>query len=210
MKITDTLGRELHIDLVVQGPRGWMVPLGYHIEGLPTWFARVPHGPFALRVMSKDGAELKGWFNGQLILDAVVPGGIQFLEASGDGQPFVFAARDESTPDTCTAIDGTFQAAAGESEDAQAPALAVPQGHGLLFIVARFAPDKGPAPHPPRIEYPFVFQMNAGEDHDRTMARNLRRVVEPESPPNPDDLTSREAPSQPQLRINCLTCGKVH
>ena len=210
MKITDTLGRELHIDVATQGPRGWMVPLGYNIEDVPTRFVRVPHGPFALRVMSKDGAELLIHLNGERIMEASVPGGIHFIECASDGKPFVFSALAEGATDECTARHSTFAPAEGEDAEAQ-PALEIPRGHGLLFVVARFAPDLGPAPHPPRQEYLFVFQMNTGEDHDRKMAGNLRRVVQPEESPNPDDLTSREAPAQgSQLKRTCLTCGREH
>lgn len=222
MKITDTLGRTLVIQVVVPGPRGWMTPLGYNIENAPTRFSRVPHGPFGIQVMSKEGAELIVHLNGERLLDAAVPGGIHILEVDKDGKKFMFQPLGANAVDHCPEMpsanallakpEAKPEATADGAESAvpQPQVFQAPTGHGLVFVVARFAEDKGPLPHPPRQEYLVAEQVCAPADHDMNMAGNLRRVVQPDLPPNLDDLTCHE-PSEHKLAVTqCLTCGRHH
>jgi len=83
-----------------------------------------------------------------------------------------------------------------------------PQGHGLVFVVARFAAQTGPLPHPPRIEYTASFQLATPADHGAFMAANLSNVVAPPAMPNPDDPLSSEPVQTPKFVCLCTGCGK--
>lgn len=93
MKITDTLGRTLNIDVVVKAPGSddWMQPLGYKLEDGKN-FLRVPHGPFALRVMSRLGIDILVHVDGKRLLASSVDKGLQYVEVDDKGNPFNFGA----------------------------------------------------------------------------------------------------------------------
>lgn len=209
MKITDKLGRQMVINIVVPGPRGWMTPLGYNINDVQTYFSRVPHGHYGIQVISPGGAELIVHVNGDRRLEATVPGGVQILEFDKDGRPFNFGPEGACAPAGSDASPVAAEAETGNG-DAEAQPFEVPRGHGLVFIVARFAQDNSPVHQPPRQEYLFAFQMNEPSRHDQVMAGNLRRVVQTPAPPDLDDLLSHNCSGKHTPGITCLTCGRQH
>jgi hypothetical protein len=227
MKITDTLGRTLDIDIVVKATMidGWMEPLGYKLDNEGTTFLRVPNGPFALRVMSQLGADVLVHLDGKHLLTASVAKGVQYVEHDLNGKPFYFGAQDGQSEDAAsaefahrlqqneaiegdTAGDGAEHPVDDVAAGKQAP-LAVPTGHGLLFVVARFADDPANAGYqqPPRQEYGITLQLRSPADHDRNLAGSLSKIVEPPLPPDPDDIVKMTPGNHPTFVCNCKSHG---
>ena len=205
----------LDVDIVVKATMfdGWMEPLGYKLDNKSTMFLRVPKGPFALRVISQLGADVLVHLDGKHLLATAIPKGIQYLERDADGKPFYFGAQGgTSDPDLPTGAsrDGTtgdgvsvpVDRTIGDAER-QAP-MVVPSGQGLLFVVARFADDPtNEGSQPPRQEYEMAFQLQAPEDHDRSLSGSLSQMVEPPLPPDPDDIVKMTPSNHPTFVCSC-------
>ena len=79
MKMTDSIGRTLSIDVVHRtdnlnepGKKLWTRPLEYNLEHSGITYCAVPHGAIGLRVMSRLGAELLVYQDGKLLIAAKV------------------------------------------------------------------------------------------------------------------------------------------
>ncbi|MCC7529540.1 MAG: hypothetical protein IT342_13535 [Candidatus Melainabacteria bacterium] len=242
MKITDKLGRSLSVDVVVKAPQFdmWMEPLGYNLTDSDTQFLRVSEGQFALRVMSKLGCDLLVHLNGKLLLSAAVPKGIQYVECDQQGNPFFFvshavmeagnlhgnapfadgvmvSASDGGTADGITSDAATANGTTGDGVEDQATvpqaSLAAPFGDGVVFVVARFADDPiYGACQPPRQEITATFQLQAPADHDKRLAGNLSRLVQPALPDEPDEVFKLTSSGRPKFVCTCTGCntGKGH
>ena len=215
MKITDTLGRTLDVDIVVKATMSdcWMEPLGYKLDNQGTMFLRVPNGPFALRVISQLGADILVHLDGKQMLATSVAKGIQYVEHDLDGKPFYFGAQgamsDQALPSVASQDDTTSDGAdfsvehtTGDAET-QTPLLA-PSGHGLVFVVARFADDPtNEGYQPPRQEYEITLQLQAPGEHDRNLSGSLSKIVEPPLPPDPDDIIKMTPSNHPTFVCSC-------
>lgn len=213
MKITDTIGRTLNIDVVVKAPGSddWMQPLGYKLED-GRQFLRVPHGPFALRVMSRLGIEILVHIDGKLLLNSSVDKGLQYLEAGENGKVFYFGEASSSPSEgQADATTGSASPAAGsDSAEAAQSHRDVPAGAGLLFVVARFADDPNfVGSQPPRQEFEISFQLQAPGVHEKALASSLSKIVEPEAPIDPDNLVSM-SPSSNRPAFKCSVTGHSH
>lgn len=221
MKITDTLGRTLNIDVVVKAPGSddWMQPLGYKLEGGEN-FLRVPNGPFALRVMSRLGIEILVHVDGKRLLASSVDKGVQYLEVDDSGNAFYFGKETSAAEEkdgavasgqSADATTGDANLAGGGENDLPAQSHRdAPQRAGLVFVVARFADDPSIVGNqPPRQEFELSFQLQAPGDHEKRLAGSLSKIVEPQAPPDPDDLVSMN-PSSNRPAFTCSATGHSH
>lgn len=220
MKITDTIGRTLNIDVVVKAPGSddWMQPLGYKLED-GRQFLRVPHGPFALRVMSRLGIEILVHLDGKRLVSTSVKRGVQYLEADDNGTVLSFTKASDYavsemaevvTDPADTTASSAASAADGDGAEAALSHRDVPAGAGLLFVVARFSDDpKIVGSQPPRQEFEISFQFEAPGDHEKKLAASLSKIVEPEAPIDPDNLVSMN-PSSARPAFKCTVTGHSH
>ncbi len=225
MKITDKLGRSLNVDVVVKAPRFdmWMEPLGYNLTDSDRQFLRVPEGPFALRVMSRLGADVLVHLNGRLLLAAAVPKGVQYLEKDQDGKllsfggqvvsPSADAGRSMPAEDDLDGISGaatTGDSAAGAEAGLQEPG-AVPGGEGVLFVAASLADDPiYGSEQPPRQQLTATFQLRTPEEHDKSLAGSLSRMVQPALPDEPDEVFKERPDGRPDFVCSCTGKGHAH
>lgn len=225
MKITDKLGRSLSVDVVVKAPLidMWMEPLDYNLTDSDTQFLRVPVGPFAIRVMSKLGADVHVHLNGKLLIAETVPKGIQYLEKDQEGKLLSFAAEAVSASadakprllaeDDLDDASGAATTGAGATSTESEPQVpgAVPSGEGILFVVARLADDPVyGSQQPPRQELTATFQLRTPEDHDKSLARSLSRMVQPALPDEPDEVFKERPDGKPNFICSCTGKGHAH
>jgi hypothetical protein len=218
MKITDTLGRTLHVDVVVKSPGtdNWMQPLGFNIQDSGVAHLRVPHGPFAVRVMSKLGADIIVHLDGNRLIATTVEKGVQYIERDSAGNPLYFAAPGQivkHVPQSDAEL--ATQPAQGEaSENVASDSAAVehaptiPDGYGILFVVARHSDDPSiVGAQPPKQEFEFTFQLRAPQEHDRALAGSLSKVVEPAALVDGSDLTALTPPESKRPTFVCTCTG---
>lgn len=227
MKITDkVLQRTIDLALVAKpaanavfgGDADWSRPVCYEVTNSSETFVRMPHGQYAVRVISRHAVDLLVHVDGQLRRRVSLPKGINYVDTDGDGQPLFFLEKGETAKfvpqNDQDAIDGAPTVAAeqgqlGLADDNVQVPLVPPSGHGLVFVVARFTPELTPGLKPPAQEYEATFQMNAPQDHDELLASsNLLHMVPPDTLINLDDELSFE-PSQkhrPSFVCTCTGC----
>lgn len=226
MKMIDSLGRTLSVDLVHKtesliqaGKMMWTRPLEYNLEHSGTTYACLPYGAIGLRVMSKIGAELLVFQDGKLLIAAAIDKGVQYLERDSDGNLLTF----KSPGDSGTIV--SFEAAGFASEgirplalppsdttggetDNQQEAKMIPNQPGLLFVVARLAKDPEiVGSQPPQIEYELEFQMNIAAAHYSALASSLSKMVVPALPPDCNDLLNLTPAQKPTTTFVCSCTG---
>src|SRR5580704_16830651 len=98
MKITDTAGRSMLVDLVYKDPQtGWLVASEHKLKGRGTKYVAVPHGEWAIRICSMLGADVIVHENGKRLIVTSVPNMTQHITADGEGRAFTFAAESDQT-----------------------------------------------------------------------------------------------------------------
>ncbi|CAN5630058.1 hypothetical protein BH10CYA1_BH10CYA1_44870 [soil metagenome] len=228
MKMTDSIGRTLSVDLVHRteslaepGTKLWTRPLEYNLEHSGVTYCAVPHGAFGLRVMSRLGAELLVYQDGKLLIAAKIEKGVQYLERDAEGNLLMF--RD---PTDAVAVNVPAESAASEgisllelpaadateagdeSEPSTLEAKQIPNVPGLIFVVARLAKDLEIIGHqPPDIEYELEIQLNTVTDHMRNLAGSLSKMVVPALPPDCNDLVSLTPSERPVTTFVCSCTG---
>lgn len=240
-KITDqVLDRTVDIAVVTKpaanavfgGGNEWTRPMYYEVKNSDDIFVRVPHGPFALRVMSKHAVDLLIHIDGTLRKRVSVPKGISYVETDGDNRALLFLEKGAVAPAPLPRTDAEaaalLQPEAEEAEavdielpglqsslaltESQEPSvqqpLAPPTGYNVVHVVARFAQDDQPGLKPPQQEYETTFVLNTPADHDELLAGNLLHMAPPPASINLDDELDFE-PSQkhrPSFVCTCTGC----
>lgn len=228
MKMTDSIGRTLSIDVVHRtdslnepGKKLWTRPLEYNLEHSGVTYCAVPHGAVGLRVMSRLGAELLVYQDGKLLIAAKIEKGVQYLERDAEGNLLMFrdpadktvvnVPAEKSVNDGITLLEApsTDVAEAGDgSEPSTLEPKQIPNEPGLLFVVARLARDPEIVGHqPPDIEYELEFQLRTIPDHMAALAGSLSKMVVPELPPDCNDLVSLTPPERPSVTFVCSCTG---
>lgn len=226
MKINDTTGRSLLVDLVYKHPQmGWLQAPSFQLKGRSTQHVRLPHGQYALRVCSLTGADVLLFENARKRVETGVPARTQFIEFDNDRNALEFRPAGSELPETCASdivvanasTDNETATADGAQSDAsaepQVPFLGpqAPAGHGLVFAVVRFAKENTPYGEPPQEEFELAFQMHEPGAFEEMFAQNLHQVVQAPDLPNPLDPLSHE-PSAPADRpsFHCHFSGCKH
>ncbi len=229
MKMTDSIGRTLSVDLVHRteslaepGTKLWTRPLEYNLEHSGVTYCAVPHGAFGLRVMSRLGAELLVYQDGKLLIAAKVEKGIQYLERDAEGNLLMFrdpsdvvtapVPAERSTSEGISLLELPAAAEATEGGDEGEPSTLepkqIPNEPGLLFVVARLAKDLEIVGHqPPDIEYELEFQLRTIAEHHTALAGSLAKMVVPALPPDCNDLVSLTPSERPVTTFVCSCTG---
>lgn len=224
MKITDTTGRSMLVDLVYKHPQiGWLNAHAEQLKGRGTIFCKLPHGAYAIKINSLTGADVIVFENGQKLVQTAVPARTQFVQFDVQGNSFEFtamgaerklpAATDVAlrpdTSETPSTTDGADQDASAEPPVAFVPPAAL-SGHGLVYVVVRFAKTNDPYGEPPQEEMELAFQMMDPAEYDEWFAQNFHLVKEAPALPNPRDPFSREPATDHGACIHCTFGGHKH
>jgi len=224
MKITDTTGRSMLVDLVYKDPRkGWLQAPEYSLKGRGTRFVQVPYGTYAVRICSVTGADVIVHENGERLIATSVAERTQFITNDAENQPLMFgapgtSARKSKVTDEAVLADTTDSASAeGETTPAASQPTVAPlqpiKGHGLVHVIVRFAKQNSPFGEPPQEEFEVAFQMFENADFENHMAENLHLVNQAPALPNPRDPMSREKAdynNDAHSHFNCVFSGHRH
>jgi len=227
MKITDTTGRAMLVDLVYKDPKmGWLQAPEFCLKGRGTRFLQVPLGEYAIRICSTTGADVIVHENGERLIATSVPARTQFITNDSSGQPLTFRApgdtvRAIAAPDVALNADnsaelegeGTKVSEAPAADVLMVPAPAAPAGHGLVYVIVRFAKENSPYGEPPQEEFEIAFQMHEVADFENKLAENAHLLVEAPPLPNPRDPMSREPLNlkhDTNSHVHCAFCDHSH
>ncbi|HEY9774605.1 MAG TPA: hypothetical protein V6C81_12450 [Planktothrix sp.] len=223
MKITDTTGRSMLVDLVYKDQRtGWLQAPEYTLKGRGTRFVQVPHGQYAIRIVSpKCPADVIVFENGERLIATTVTEGKQFVSNDAENQPLAFGtARKSKVTDVAVLADTTESMKTEEGSTESAPALNTAirplqpiAGPGMVFVVIRFAKQNSPYGEPPQEEFEVAFQMLENAEFENHMANNMHLVNQAPPLPNPRDPMSREKAdynNDGHSHFNCVFSGHRH
>lgn len=211
MKITKTHrpGEQIVLNLLkpsTLSQDGWVTPISFETVQPPQVYARVPHGPFGVRVLASAAVEVVVEFEGEKVLETILEKGAHILTRGSNGKPFEFAAECH-TPDTTQSQQPSL------FPDLEEPAPV--RTNGLVRLQARFVDVGGPRPDvPPDYPASVFFQMVTPEQHGSVTAGLLMKMKKPDEIPACDDnlVNPAGAPSTatPRAKRFCVTCGHEH
>lgn len=176
------------------------IPLSVLLEGGLT-LVKVPYGPFKVRVITPHQTDVSITLDEKGLVKCQVPAGLTELAMGNDGRPFAFKSAADATapgaapapaevptegfgtdvsPELLAAVvrDGIVGGEEAMQEQAAQPAHVT----GLLVVSVKFTeqpPIPGVVP-PPYDEDELAFQMNPPAEHNRMVAANFHRIVNPE------------------------------
>lgn len=186
---------------------GWVTPINFEVTSPPQLYARVPHGPVAVRVLTSAPCEVVVEFDGRKVLQTVLGKGAHLLSQGDDGKSFAFAPASEApaAEPTQPSLFPELDAAENEGE----------KTNGLVRLQARFV-DVGAPRLDVTPDYPvsLFYQMVTPENHGDVTASMLMKMKKPDEIPSCDDtlVNPHGAPSTatPRQKRFCVTCGNVH
>ncbi len=202
-------GDMIIVDLVkpsTLSPDGWLKPIEFELNEPPTLYVRVPHGQFAVRVMSTADTEVMIHIGGVKVVDARVGKGIHIFSQDSEGRAFSYG---DSAPTAETAAQEQQLLVANEEHDACA------NTHGQVAVHVRFADEVDAAGSPrPGVSrdfaQPVFFQMNPPGQHEEALAGLLRRMKAPQKLTEADDIFSENGDAKPVPKRMCINCGHEH
>ncbi len=184
---------------------GWVTPISFETTQPPQVYARVPHGPFAVRVLTSAPVEVVVEFEGNKVLETVLDKGAHILARGNDGKAFVFAP--ESDAPAAQAVQPSL------FPDLEEPAPV--KTNGLVRLQTRFTDIGAPRPDvTPDYPQTVFYQMVTPEQHGAVTASLLMKMKKPDVIPSCDDglVNPDGAPSTrtPLPKRFCVTCGHEH
>lgn len=227
MKLIDTTGRQMLVDLVYKHPQlGWLLAPATKLKGRGTQNVRVPHGRYAAQVCSLNGADVILFENGQKLIQTTVPSGTQIIEFDANRTALEFRPAGEAREIAATDVvvlasdeatgtaDGDTPATESTAEQAAFVGPQAPAGHGLVYIVVRMAKENSPHGEPPQEEFEIAFQIREPAEHDNFFAENFSLVEQAPDLPNKLDPMSLQ-PADPAMEqhrphFNCRFSGCKH
>ena len=161
----------IYVDLI-RGRDG-LKPLD--VETDDTILVRMEHGNFQVRIFTPQPADVSVHLDGTLKAQTKVAKGLTLIDSSTDGKPFAFTKRGDKAAASDTTAGGAQEPLFAEGTTDNLKPIA--DTHGLVMVSVKFS--ERPGQKPDHSETVF-FQMNAPQDHARTVAANLHRVIPPE------------------------------
>lgn len=222
MKIKDTSGRSMLVDLMYKDTSRWMLAPEHKLKGRGTRYMELPLGSqFAVKIESLTGADVLMFENGKQVLSTSVPARTQYITAGADGLAFTFREEGDTTPGAPvtdmkvhadkTTVEGTDGDLFADFAFAKPEA---PKGHGLVYVIVRFAKQNSPHGEPPQEEFECAFQMMDTPGAQEHFASNLHLLEQAPALPNPLDPFSREPATAKELAnrpcIHCTFGDKNH
>lgn len=220
MKIQDTVGRSMLVDLMYKDASRWMLAPEHKLKGRGTRYLEVPLGSqVAIKIESLTGADVLVFENGKQVLSTSVPPRTQYISADKNGLAFHFREEGDTTPGTKVTdmkvhADNTPVANGDENSDLFAGSAdtsycppEAPKGHGLMYVIVRFAKQNDPHGEPPQEEFECAFQMMDTQDAEEHFAANFHLIEQAPALPNPLNPFSREPATDKELAARpCIHC----
>jgi hypothetical protein len=226
MKITDTVGRTMLVDLVYKDGSRWLLAPQHKLKGRSVNYVQVPHGEFAIKIESITGAELRVYQDGKELVSTTVLPRRQYVVADKDGRAFTFREEGDTKAGAFVGdvvqngtlilglTDATAESTQSGSGEVVAAAPQAPKGHNLVYVVVRFPKQNSPYGEPPQEEFEVAFRMMESETADKHFAENLHRVEQAPKLPNSLNPFSCEAPKAEELANrpsrHCVFCNRTH
>lgn len=235
MKVQDTTGRSMLVDLVYKHPRmGWLKAPTVRLHNTVgskgvrgTIHTRLPLGRYAIRVVSPAlGVDAIVFENGEKLVQTTLRQGTQIIELDDTRQFLEFRepgsvkprteasdiAANEGSDESATTPGAQSEPETDNGDEATYLAPGAPEGHGLVYVVVRFAKQNDPFGEPPQEEFELAFQMHAPEDYDEFFAQNFHLVEQAEAVSNPLDPMSFDRPDGEAHRVHrhCHFSGCKH
>lgn len=185
---------------------GWVTPISFETNKPPQTYARVPHGPFAVRILASAPVEVEVQLDGNKVLNATLDKGAHILSRTSDGKEMVFALKAEKDTAPVSQQPTLFP----EAEEPQPEPT-----FGLVQVQVRFTDIGAPRPDvTPDYPQSVFYQMVTPEDHGNVTAGLLMKMKKPDVIPACDDglVNPNGAPSTgtPLPKRFCVTCGHEH
>jgi hypothetical protein len=224
------------VDLVYNHPRmGWLKAPSVRLHNTVgskgvrgTIHTRLPLGRYAIRVVSPVlGVDAIVFENGEKLTQTTLGPGTKIIELDDNRQLLEFREPGSASPRALASDiavnetsdeDATTDGAQSESTEAAGEETVpyigpgAPEGHGLVYVVVRFAKQNDPYGEPPQEEFELAFQMHQPEDYDEFFAQNFHLVEQAEPVINPLDPMSFDRPdgSAHRLHRHCHFSGCKH
>lgn len=198
-------GEMIIVDLLkpsTLSPDGWLKPIEFEITDPPTLYVRIPHGPFAVRVMTSSDAELMVHVDGAKVLEKKVGKGIHVFDKDADGKPLYFGTAP-------AAAEGDGPQLVQETLFGTDEVAECVKTHGQVAVHVRFCDvDNGTATPDVTPDYPqpVFFQMNAPGDHEEACASLLRKMKAPPKLTAAEDIFGEHKDSEGIPQRICCNC----
>lgn len=186
-------------------PDGWLKPVEFEISEPPTIYVRVPHGNFAVRIMTSSDAEVLVSVDGAEALKTTVTKGIHILDRDSQGRAFKFSPEAAGEPQGESPKQATLFAADEVQESKSS--------HGLVCVQVRFCDVQNGSAIPdvtPDFPYPLFFQMNPPGAHEETFAGLLSKLKTPEKLTDAEDIFEEHKHKGKLPQRHCVNCGHDH
>jgi hypothetical protein len=187
-------------------PDGWLKPIEFEITDPPTLYVRVPHGRYAVRVMTTADAEVLVHVDGVKAIEAKVTKGIHIFDKDSEGN---FFTHGETT--ARAASEGpelVQQTLFGTDEVAECV-----KTHGQVSVHVRFCDvttGNGKPILTPDFQQPVFFQMNAPGAHEEACASLLRKLKAPPKLTAAEDIFGEHKDAETLPQRHCCNCPHEH
>ena len=201
-------GEHIIVDLVKPStltPDGWLKPIEFAIDSPPTLFVRVPHGRYAVRVMTTADTEVMIHVDGNKSLRSKVAKGIHYFDKDEAGNFFNFG---EAPAAEGVGPELVQQTLFGTDEEAMCV-----KTHGQVIVHVRFCDITTPAGSqivPPDFEQPVFFQMNQPGAHEEVTASMLSKMKAPPKLTTAEDIFGEYADADSIPQRHCCNCPHDH
>ena len=202
-------GEMIIVDLLkpsTLSPDGWLKPIEFELTEPPTLYVRIPHGAYAVRVMTSSDTELMVHVDGVKVLEAKVTKGIHIFDRDSEGRLFNFG---EATPPAHNDVPEMVQQTLfSTGEEASCV-----KTFGQVAVHVRFCDIDNGTVRPdvtPDYPQPVFFQMNPPGEHEEALAGLLRRMKAPPKLTEADDIFAEAKDVKPMPKRICVNCQHEH
>lgn len=202
-------GEMIIVDLLkpsTLSPDGWLKPIEFELTEPPTLYVRIPHGPYAVRVMTSSDTEVMVHVDGVKVLEAKVAKGIHIFDRDSEGRLFSYG--DATPPAQDDVPEMVQQTLFGTDEEASCV-----KTHGQVAVHVRFCDVTLGSVRPavtPDFPQPVFFQMNPPGQHEEALASSLRRMKAPPKLTEADDIFGENKSATPLPKRICVNCQHEH
>lgn len=205
LKIDKGFGRTILVDLEQPGKN--LVAMGFEVEGPDIAYRIMPHGRWAVRIMTPEPTEVVIQLDGKTLLDTEIEAGVHTLHQGKDGTAFIYT-RPGAEAQHVVVSDTPKSEPEAKDEKNERPKRFLAPSHGLVIVSLRIKPTKPQnAPELPPDEFvDLLFQMNPWAEHNKAVAANLSKMVAPEIPADGHGMTDENG-KPIHIHVPHFRCG---
>ena len=204
MKITDTVNRQMSVDVLTKASGSYLPPLEFSLDNSRRIYLRTSSGPIALRTMSDREIEAVFFVNGQMLVGPrKLSSGLNIIERDDNGNALTFSDGQIGVAKMrCENPDQALEMAQLQAS----LATNLPQGANVVVAILRFAKENTVVHEPPQQEYMVIFELNQPDTHDFKFAQNFHHVVSPGEFIDPEEVASGSDKPKFHFRCTCTGC----